>query len=76
MKGPSDRKAAANIPLPLEFGTALPELQEISPRSFLSGAAPGCCQFLHYNGTVGWKERALLAARCDVGGWMDVASGV
>lgn len=73
---PSDRKAAVDIPLPLGYGTALPELQAISLQSFLSEAGLGCCHFSHCIGAASWKEKALLAARCDVGEWMDVASGV
>ncbi len=76
VRGPGDGKAAANIPPPLEYGIALPELQEISPQSFLSEAALLCCHFLHYIGAASWKERALLAVRCGVGEWMDVASEV
>jgi hypothetical protein len=76
MLGLIDRKASADIPLPLEYRTALPELQEISQQSFLVEGALGCCHFLHYNGAAGQKVKALLAARCDADEWTDVANRV
>jgi hypothetical protein len=53
VQDPSDRKAAANIPLPLEYGTALPESPEISLQSFLSEAALGYRHFSYYNCAAG-----------------------
>ena len=75
VRDPSNRKAATNIPLLLEYGTALPESPEISLQSFLSEAALRCRHFSYYNCAAGQKERPSLATRYDLGEWIDVASG-
>lgn len=53
VRDPSDRKAAANIPLPLEYETALPESPEVSLQCFPSEAALGCRHFSYYNCAAG-----------------------
>ena len=53
VRDPSDGKAAADIPLPLEYRTALPESPEISPQSCLSEAALECRHFWYYNCAAG-----------------------
>ena len=53
LQGPGDRKAAANIPPPLEYGTALLVIQEISLQCFLSEVALECRHFSHYNDAAG-----------------------